>query len=41
MRLEDYLDAVAFLAAGGLVPASKWVEEYVAAAAARSLEGFT
>jgi len=41
MRLEDYFDAVAFLAAGGVVPASKWVDEYRAAEAARSLEGFT
>jgi len=41
MRLEDYFDAVAFLEAGGVVPAASWVAEYRAAAAARSLEGVT
>lgn len=41
MPLEDYLDACDFLAAGGVIPPSKWVDEYVAAAALRTCEGFT
>jgi hypothetical protein len=35
--LEDYLDALAFVQAGGVVPAAEWVEELRRARSAASL----
>jgi hypothetical protein len=32
MLLEDYLDAITFIEAGGTVPRGQWVAEYVEAA---------
>ena len=39
MLVEDYHDAVSFLASGKIVPASKWVDELAAKASASSFGG--